>query len=70
VGWTTFALAGGLALLIALLTVSFQSIKGGADQPGEVAAKRVGLNLDALDDLDLLEGLNPDLQDERDGKKN
>jgi predicted permease len=33
VGWTTFALAGGLALLIALLTVSFQSIKAALTNP-------------------------------------
>ena len=33
VGWMTFALAGGLALLIALLTVSFQSIKAALTNP-------------------------------------
>jgi predicted permease len=33
VGWTTFALAGGLALLIALLTVSFQSIRAALANP-------------------------------------
>jgi ABC-type antimicrobial peptide transport system permease subunit len=33
VGWTTFAVAGVLALLIALLTVSFQSVKAALTNP-------------------------------------
>jgi putative ABC transport system permease protein len=32
-GWWIFALAGGLALLIALLTISFQSIKAALNNP-------------------------------------
>jgi putative ABC transport system permease protein len=31
--WWVFALAGGLALLIALLTISFQSIKAALNNP-------------------------------------
>jgi putative ABC transport system permease protein len=34
-GWWIFALAGGLALLIALLTVSFQAIKAALSNPVE-----------------------------------
>jgi putative ABC transport system permease protein len=41
--WWIFALAGGLAGIIALLTVSFQSVKAGPCQPGEVAA--VGIRI-------------------------
>jgi ABC-type antimicrobial peptide transport system permease subunit len=33
VGWWTFAVAGGLALVIALLTVSFQSVKAALTNP-------------------------------------
>jgi putative ABC transport system permease protein len=33
IGWWTFALAGGLALLIALLTVSTQAIKAALANP-------------------------------------
>jgi putative ABC transport system permease protein len=35
VGWWIFALAGGLALLIALLTVSAQAIKAALANPAE-----------------------------------
>jgi putative ABC transport system permease protein len=35
IGWWTFALAGGLALLIALLTVSTQAIKAALANPVE-----------------------------------
>jgi ABC-type antimicrobial peptide transport system permease subunit len=33
IGWSTFAIAGGAAILIALLTVSFQSIKAAIVNP-------------------------------------
>jgi len=33
IGWTVFALAGGIALLIALLTVSTQAIKAALANP-------------------------------------
>jgi putative ABC transport system permease protein len=33
IGWWVFALAGGLALLVALLTVSYQSVKAGLTNP-------------------------------------
>jgi putative ABC transport system permease protein len=33
VGWVVFALAGGIALLIALLTISFQAIKAALANP-------------------------------------
>jgi putative ABC transport system permease protein len=35
IGWSVFALAGGLALLIALLTVSTQAIKAALANPVE-----------------------------------
>lgn len=33
ISWTVFAIAGGLALLIALLTISFQSVKASLANP-------------------------------------
>jgi putative ABC transport system permease protein len=33
IGWTVFALSGALAVLIALLTVSYQSIRAALSNP-------------------------------------
>jgi putative ABC transport system permease protein len=35
IGWQVFAIAGGISLLIALLTISYQTIKTAMAQPAE-----------------------------------
>ncbi len=48
IGWWIFALAGGLALVIALLTVNYQGSPGGAGQSGGEFTVRIGVNCSSV----------------------
>ena len=45
IGWWIFALARGLALVIALLRVSYQGSPGGADQSGGEFTVQISVKL-------------------------
>jgi uncharacterized membrane protein len=41
IGWEVFLVAAVVAVMIALITVSFQAIKSGDSEPGEIFTNRI-----------------------------